>query len=488
MIKRYMILNILLSPWVIIILILIVALSVIIFLILTEKILKKKVVIKQRREENSPSRRIKLLISTKEEPQNKLRKINAIARELFRNFYRIDTKLSYYELAEKFREEGKTISARFCQDMFTILYSGEELQSSKMTEMAKLLEKIEKEVREDKSFKNLERDMRASIKPQKISIFKKFSKVEDKFIDKFAREKRESQKIQETEQNAIQTQSPKPLPKTTQIPIEYNTKRGRLKNLPLIKLFRFRKEPQTTLTSEKEIKQGKTPIWSKINLNVPILQKKEKEGPVQKEKSSYQKIEDLQKEIIEREQQIEKLRTKQQIKNLERTAVDIEINKDKSWPPVTFTPKHLNEIRKMSPQMEDSFKRTNKEIEILEREIFEKRKTMKKIQSIPVQKIPKQKIEKPSPVIKKFLKKITGETKKIDKEMLIKQKQIKLINLKKEPEYPNYRAPKVVAPKKQKIEASAKKRLLKKEEFIHHVDNMDRIKSRINSRRANLEK
>ena len=125
-----MALNIL-STWIIIILILIITISIVIFLIFTEKILRKKVVIKQRREENSTSRRIKLLISTNEEPKNKLRKINAIAKEIFRDFYGIDSKISYYELSEKFQKRGKKNHAKFCQMMFTILYSGEEIQSKK---------------------------------------------------------------------------------------------------------------------------------------------------------------------------------------------------------------------------------------------------------------------------------------------------------------------------------------------------------------------
>ena len=38
-------------------------------------------------------------------------------------------------------------------------------------------------------------------------------------------------------------------------------------------------------------------------------------------------------------------------------------------------------------------------------------------------------------------------------------------------------------PKKQKIEERPKMTSIKKEEYIHHVDNMDRIREKINLRR-----
>ncbi|MEN7982084.1 MAG: hypothetical protein ABFQ65_01410 [Nanoarchaeota archaeon] len=467
------------SLWIIIALIFIITISIIIFLVLTEKILKKKIVIKQKKEENSPKRRIKLLISTEEEPKNKLRKINAIAKEIFRNNYGIDSKISYYELAEKFQKQGKQTFAKFCQEMFKILYSGKELQLQKTKELAKLLEKIEKQVQEEKSFKNLEKNMKASIKnsPSKINLFKKFSKIENKFIDKFAKEKTIQEKSQQDQtQNLIER--PKQLPKTTQVPLEYKTKREKLQNLPLIKLFKFKENSQTPLNLEKEITQKQTVF--RPTTKTLFFKKK-------KEKSTYQKIEDLQKEVIEKEKQIETLRTKQQIQKLKTAEINIEINKNQSWPPVTFTPKHLNETRKMSPTIEDSFQKVNKEIKLLENEIKIKQNQMRKIQSNPIQKIPEHSTQKPSPIIKGFLKKISKETKNIDKEMSLKQKQINLINLKKEPtNYSSYSTPKVVSPKKQKIEATPKNKSLKKEEFIHHVDNMERIKSRIHSRRAGI--
>lgn len=478
-----MALNTLLSiiPWVILILISLAAIAIIVFLVFAEKVLKKKVVIKQQKEENSPQRRIKLLISTKEPTQNKLRKLNALAKEIFRN-YRFDSKLSYYEMADRFTEKGKKDPARFCREMFTIFYSGEELDSKKIIDLANLLLKIEEKFREEKSLRNLERNMQTSMKehPQ-INLLQKLKKTENKIIDKFARERKIEPLQEEIPAKEPVAQRPRPLPKTPQI--TYATKRDKLKNLPLIRLFRFgtkRQEvqPEIKKYSEKEIPEAPKPQpeiqTSKINIP-------------KKEKSKYQTIEDLKNEILERQRQIEKLRTEQQIKKLETPKVEIEINKDKSWPPVTFTPKHLNETRKMSPEIEESFQKTNREIELLENEIKTKQHKLKNLEPKPMQESAEYHVKKPSPAIKRFLNKITRQDKNIDKEMSMKKKQIDLINIKREPNYPSYSAPKVVAPRKKTIKAEPKNKPLKKEEYIHNVDNMDRIKGRIYMRRARLQ-
>ena len=476
------------SPWVILLIISIITLGVIIFLTLTERILKRKVYLKQQKEDNSTTRRIKLLLSSHEEPENKLRRINAIAKEIFNEAYNLDSKISYYELAEKFQKQGKKNASMFCQEMFKILYSGETLQSDKVHQLAKTLEKINQEAQEEKSFKKLEKNMKLSLgisKPRN-NLLKRFSKAEDKFIDKFAKEK--TIPTQQTQPETPAQTTIQPLPTTKQIPIEYKTKRQRLQNLPLIKLFKFRKTPGITLTSEIEpdkIEKQLSLKWSSIKLKVPFFPKKEQKEKIQ-EKSTYQKIDDLQREVIERQKQIEKFRTQQQIQELQKTAVEVEINKNKQWPPVTFTPKHLNETRKMSPEMESSFQKANKEIDLLENEIKHKQKEIKKLQIQPVQKIIKQPTEKQNPVIKKFF----GESdREIDREIQRKKKQIEIINLRKEQHnYSNYNtpAPKVTPPKKQKIEATPQNKTLKKEEYIHHVDNMDRIKEKIRMRRIGL--
>ena len=484
-----MALNILLSisPWVILLIISIITLSIIIFLTLTERILKRKVNLKQQKEDNSPTRRIKLLISSHEEPENKLRRVNAIAREIFKEAYNIDSKISYYELADKFQKQGKKNASKFCQEMFKILYSGETLQSKKVYELAKILEKINQETQEEKSFKKLEKNMRVSLKlsKQKSNLLKRFSKVEDKFIDKFAKEKREPQEEQTTTSQTTSPQ-PKPLPITNQVPTEFKTKRQRLQNLPLAKLFKFRKTPGITLTSEIEPDKSKKQLsltWSSIKLKTPLLSKKKQEKKII-EKSTYQKIDDLQREVIEKQKQIERMRTQKQIQELQRTAVEVEINKKEQWPPVTFTPKHLNETRKMSPEMEHSFEKANKEIELLEGEIKNKQKAIKKLQSSPIKRTIKPPIEDSNTIIKKFFGK---SDKDLEKEIQKKKKQIEIINLKKEQHnYSDYNAPKVVTPKKQTIEFTPENKPIEKEDFIHDVDSMDRIKEQIRTRRMGI--
>ncbi len=474
------------SLWVILLIISIIVLGVIIFLTFTERILKRKVVLKQQKEDNSSTRRIKLLISSHEEPENKLRKVNAIAKEIFRDSYNIDSKISYYELADKFQKQGKKNASKFCQEMFKILYSGETLQPKKVSELTKILEKINQETQEEKSFKKLEKNMKLSLKisKQRESLLKKFTEAENKFIDKFAKEKTPTTQEQPVTPPQTATQ-PKALPTTQQIPTGYKTKRQKLQNLPLVKLFKFRLTPGITLTSEiesKQIPKQTSPKWSSIKLKVPLLLKKKQEEKIQ-EKSTYQKIDDLQKEIIERQKQVEKFRTGQQIQELKKTAVEIEINKEQ-WPPVTFTPKHLNETRKMSPELENSFQKTNKEINLLEKEIKNKQKEIKKLRSRPIQRTIKPQTEKQNPMIKRLFGR---PNKNIEKEIQEKKKQIEIINLKKETHInPHYNAPKVVPPRKQKIEAIPKNKILKKEEFIHHVDNMDRLKEKIRARRVGL--
>lgn len=482
-----MALNSLLSinPWVILLIISIITLGVIIFLTFTERILKRKVYLKQQKEDNSPARRIKLLISTHEDPKNKLRKINLIAKEIFRDAYNIDSRVSYYELADKFQKQGKKNAMKFCQEMFNILYAGKELQSKNVYELAKILEKINQRAQEEKSFKKLEKNMKLSLKisKQKDNLFKRFTNAENKFINKFARDKKaptEQELSQTPTQTTIPTQA---LPTTKPLPIEYKTKRQKLQDLPLVKLFKFRKTPGITLTSEIEpdkIQKQFSPMWSSIRLKVPLLEKKKQEKKI-KEISTYQKIDDLQREIINRQKQIDKFRTQQQIQKLQKTAVEIEINKEQ-WPPVTFTPKHLNEKRKMSPETQKSFEKANKEITLLEDEIKNKQKEMKKLQSRPIKRLPKPNVEKQDSIIRKIFGKSNTE---VEKE--IKRKQIEIINLKKETHInPHYSAPRVIPPKRQKIEFTPENKPLKKEEYIHHVDNMDRIKSRIRDRRANI--
>ncbi len=480
-----MALNTLLSilPWVILILVSLAAIAIIVFLVFTEKVLKKKVVIKQQKEENSPQRRIRLLISTKESPQNKLRKLNALAKEIFRN-YGFDSKLSYYEMADRFKEKGKKSSAKFCSEMFTIFYSGEELDSKKIIDLAGLLLGIEQEFREEKNLRNIEKNIKTSIKESpKVDLFQKLKKTENKIINKFAREERIEPLQEEISVGKSVNQRPRPLPKTPQI--NYTTKRDKLKNLPLIRLFRFgtkRQEIQSEIKKSPEKEIQKIPKTEVQTSKTDISTEETK-----KQKSKYEIIENLKNEILKRQKQIERLKTEQQIKKLENPKIEIEINKNKSWPPVTFIPKHLNEIKKMSPEIEESFQEINKEIGLLEDEIKSKQHKLKNLEQRPIQKMAEYPVKKPSFAIKKFLDKITRQDKNIDKEMSMKKKQIDLINVKKEPEYPNYSAPKVIAPRKKTIKAEPKNKTLKKEEYIHNVDNMDRIKNRIYMRRARLQ-
>jgi uncharacterized membrane-anchored protein len=129
--------------------------------------------------------------------------------------------------------------------------------------------------------------------------------------------------------------------------------------------------------------------------------------------------------------------------------------------------------------MESSFQKANKEIGLLENEIKHKQKEIKKLKSSPIKTTIKSPMKKPT-IIKKFF----GQSdKNIERE--IKRKQIEITNLKKET-HQYYDAPKVTAPKRPKIEVVPKNKPIKKEEFIHHVDNMDRIKERIRTRRINI--
>lgn len=477
-----MALNTLLSigPWVILLVISIITLGIIIFLTFTERILKRKVTLKQEKEDNSPTRRIKLLISSHEDPQDKLKRIGLIAREIFRDSYNVDSKTSYYELAEKFRSQGKQNATKLCQEMFKILYSGETLQPKRVHNLAKILEKINNETQEEKSFKKLEKDMKVSLKitKQRDSLLKKFSKVEDKLVDKFAKEKQAPEQQKQTSPAQTGTPQSKSLPTTKQAPTEFKTKRERLQNLPLVKLFKFRKTPETTPTSE--IQPDKKQPSSK--------QEKKIQKERTQEKPIYQKINDLQREVIERQKQISKMETQQQIQELQKTTVEVKINKKEQWPPTTLTPRHLNETKKISPKIEKSFEKANKKIALLEDEIKDKQKDIEKLQLRPIPRIInpsiKPLIKKPRPIIGKIFGR-SNET--IDKEIEKKKKQIEIINLREEPyTHSDYNAPKVVAPKKQKIEAAPTKKPIKKEEFIHHVDNMDRLKERIRIRRMEL--
>ena len=70
---------------------------------------------------------------------------------------------------------------------------------------------------------------------------------------------------------------------------------------------------------------------------------------------------------------------------------------------------------------------------------------------------------------------------------LIKKRQIELKNIKEnKTDYSGYNSPKVIAPKRKIIKEKPKNKPLKKKEFIHHLDDMDRIKNRINLRRVKL--
>ena len=491
-----MALNTLLSidPWVILLMISIITLGVILYLTFTERVLKRKIDLKQQKEENSPTKRIKFLISSHDDSRNKLKKINSIAREIFRDVYNVDSRTSYYELAEKFETEKKQSATKFCQEMFRILYSGETIQSEKIAHLAKILEKINQEAQEEKSFKKLERDMKSSLKitKQGDSLFKKIFKAEDKLVDKFAKEKQiPQQQEQNTRIETNQQTQPTISPIAQQTQIEYKTKRQKLQNLPLIKLFRFRQPQGITLTSEIEqdkIENQSNSNWASIKLKVPIFSKKkqEKQIPEKKtqEKSIYQKIDDLQREVIERQKQIERMRTQQQIQELQRTAVEVEINKKEQWPPIKFTPMHLNEPKKMSPEMEKSFEKANNEIILLKNEIKNKQKDIKKLKSRPIPMRIKPQIEKPKTIMTTLFGKSDRD---IEIEIQKKKQQIEIVNLKKEQHnYPTYNAPKVITPKKQIIEATPKNNPIKKEEFIHHVDNMDRIREKIRERRMEL--
>lgn len=431
--------NLLLNPWVIFLALVIVTIVITIILTITERVLNKRILIVKTNQEKTPASNIRVLLASHMNPTIKLKKLDLVAKDIFQRFFNLNTQKSYYDLAMYFQKQNKQVAYNFCYQMSNLFYSGEELKEEKINDMLILLGKVYQEAREENKIQMSQNKLQDSMQlPQPPNInFKKILNAEDRIVQKLAQPKPQNKTLSKSTTQKIQ---PKPLPKSQTVAVPqkkgiqkiYQTKRDRLKNTPLMKLFGSLKSSPKQITTKPTQKSPQQMVQK------PIVQKIE-----QPNTENQKKINELQKKVLEKQKLIEELLTRKQIKNIQESSRKFDVNsKEKKRPLIQVRPTLKNS--RLSKRLSRKFQETNKEIKELEKNIIDKERNMG--MNPPQQN-------------------------RVDLQNIRKSEHIK---------EPTYNEPKVVVPRRQKIVPTSNiKNKLKKDEFIHNIDSLERLRQRV---------
>jgi len=80
-----------------------------------------------------------------ENPKDDFKKLNKIARAFFKEFYNLDSNLTYLELADRFKKLKRENYIIFCKTMSEWSYSGKAITSLELRQLADLLYKMVEE-------------------------------------------------------------------------------------------------------------------------------------------------------------------------------------------------------------------------------------------------------------------------------------------------------------------------------------------------------
>ncbi len=134
--------------------IVIIVITIAIILIVIESRLKKKVIVLKERKRSPYLFALKKLSKSKESPEKKLRYLNEISKNFFKEHLDSGTSHSFSELSEILRKKGEKESAIFCESMINAYYSEENLTSEKVRTLTHFLYNIifKHNARENASF------------------------------------------------------------------------------------------------------------------------------------------------------------------------------------------------------------------------------------------------------------------------------------------------------------------------------------------------
>ena len=123
---------------------LIVLIIIIITLFLIQKKLKKKIDSKEKEVEKESTliKEIEVLKSSKENPENNLKKLNSLARNFLEDELKIKKSQDYGEIITTLKQKNKPNIINFCQKMLEALYSGEKTDKRKVDILINNLEKL----------------------------------------------------------------------------------------------------------------------------------------------------------------------------------------------------------------------------------------------------------------------------------------------------------------------------------------------------------
>ena len=143
--------------------------------------------------ENPYIKEIRKMKRRTKNPRERLRVLNKIAKNFFKEYLETRAEMTYGEIADKLREKGKNAIAGFCHELGYHLYSGRELSDKETDILIKKFENIvqgrkiavkqekSKEVKElpKKQIEIKKEALRQKLK-KKINKVKKIKKIAEK--------------------------------------------------------------------------------------------------------------------------------------------------------------------------------------------------------------------------------------------------------------------------------------------------------------------
>jgi hypothetical protein len=111
------------------------------FLYSKNKELKLKLV-SERKKFSFYKKQVDILKSPGQETIDVFEKLNEIARSFFKDYFSLDYNLTYLELQENFKNQGKPDYAEFCKLMSDINYSGQKTNKEQIDKLVGLFYNI----------------------------------------------------------------------------------------------------------------------------------------------------------------------------------------------------------------------------------------------------------------------------------------------------------------------------------------------------------
>src|SRR3989344_4092030 len=114
----------------------------ILILVLVYKTRKRALKRRMEEAENPYIKEIRKMKRRTKNPRERLRVLNKIAKNFFKEYLETRAEMTYGEIADKLREKGKNAIAGFCHELGYHLYSGRELSDKETDILIKKFENI----------------------------------------------------------------------------------------------------------------------------------------------------------------------------------------------------------------------------------------------------------------------------------------------------------------------------------------------------------